>query len=275
MSQIAVAQALQIGREHHAAGRLAEAGRIYRQVLARQPNQPAALHLLALLAHDTGHLDDAAELLKRSIAQRPSDEGHLTLAFVFHELGRLEEALASYQAGLQLNPKVAAAQSNLADLLNQFGRPQEAEAACRAAIAQQPEFPAPYNNLGNALRMMGRQAEALDAYRATIRLVPDYADAHVNLGHTLLDLGRASEAADAFRAAANAAAVSNGDPTRALGILGITLGACAGPRKPKRFSATSSRAADTRPALQQPRHRAGRAAGAMRKPPKSFAARSS
>jgi cytochrome c-type biogenesis protein CcmH/NrfG len=84
------------------------------------------------LARDTGRLDDAVALLRRSIAAHATDEGHLTLAFVLHEMGRLEEALASYQEGLRLNPKVVAAQGNLADLLNHFGRSQEAASISRS-----------------------------------------------------------------------------------------------------------------------------------------------
>ena len=220
MSQITVVQALQMGQQHHAAGRLGEAEQIYRQVLAGQPKHAGALHLLALLARDTGHLDDAVSLLKRSIAAQPSHDGHLTLAFVLHEMGRLEEALASYQAGLRLNPKNVAAQSNLADLLNHFGQPEEAAAACLAAIGVKPDFPPPYNNLGNALRAMGRLEEAIESYCTAARLEPKFSDAHLNLGHALMEAARPGEAVEAFRAAAESA---SGDATRALSSLGVAL----------------------------------------------------
>ena len=45
---------MQIALQHHQAGRLHEAGRIYQSVLARNPNEPDALHLLGLVVHQFG-----------------------------------------------------------------------------------------------------------------------------------------------------------------------------------------------------------------------------
>src|SRR5947209_963658 len=44
-----------IGREHHRAGRLAPAEACYRRILAVEPANVTALHLLGLLAHQSGH----------------------------------------------------------------------------------------------------------------------------------------------------------------------------------------------------------------------------
>ncbi len=41
---------LESAQSHHQAGRLAEAEKIYRQILAQQPDNPWALHLLGVLA---------------------------------------------------------------------------------------------------------------------------------------------------------------------------------------------------------------------------------
>src|SRR5688572_14923738 len=121
MAQIPPEHALKIGYQHHASGRLPEAEKIYRQVLAQQPNHPQALHLLGLLAQDTGHREDALKLIRRSLEIQPSEQAYLNCAFLLEEMGRAEEAVASYQAGLQLNPNVAEAQSNLGNLLNHLG----------------------------------------------------------------------------------------------------------------------------------------------------------
>src|SRR5690242_20710451 len=47
--------ALARGREHHQAGRFAEAEAIYRQVLAADPVNASAMHLLGVLANQLGH----------------------------------------------------------------------------------------------------------------------------------------------------------------------------------------------------------------------------
>ena len=46
---------LQTGLEHHQAGRFAEAETIYRQILAANPGDADALHLLGILANQTGN----------------------------------------------------------------------------------------------------------------------------------------------------------------------------------------------------------------------------
>ena len=71
MSQLALEQIIQIAIRHHQAGRLAEAEGLYRQVLAQQPHNADALHLLGLLAKRAGRLDMAADLIGRAIAIMP------------------------------------------------------------------------------------------------------------------------------------------------------------------------------------------------------------
>ncbi len=56
---------------HHQAGRLAEAEKIYRQVLAQQPNHADALNLLGTLAVQVGRLDAGVDLIRRAIAICP------------------------------------------------------------------------------------------------------------------------------------------------------------------------------------------------------------
>jgi len=67
MSQITVAQALQLALQHHQAGRLEEAEALYRQVLAVEPQQFDALQLLGLLASQAGHHAAAIELMARAL----------------------------------------------------------------------------------------------------------------------------------------------------------------------------------------------------------------
>ena len=57
--------------QHHGAGELSKAEGIYQEILKADPNQPAALHLLGVIAHQTGNNDIAVEgyaLLRRLLA---------------------------------------------------------------------------------------------------------------------------------------------------------------------------------------------------------------
>ena len=59
---------LESALSHHQAGRLAEAEKIYRQILAQQPDHADALHLLGVLAEQAGRSDVAVDLIRRAIA---------------------------------------------------------------------------------------------------------------------------------------------------------------------------------------------------------------
>jgi cytochrome c-type biogenesis protein CcmH/NrfG len=51
---------------HHQAGRLGDAERLYREVLEADANHSAALHLLGVLAYQTGRAEMAAGLIGKA-----------------------------------------------------------------------------------------------------------------------------------------------------------------------------------------------------------------
>ena len=61
------------GLAHHRGGRFREAEELYRRVLAHDPRNADALHLLGLVALEAGQVDSAAELVRQAIAERPDD----------------------------------------------------------------------------------------------------------------------------------------------------------------------------------------------------------
>lgn len=70
MTQITNKPTIEIAIQHHQAGRLAEAEKIYRQILAQQPDHPDALHLLGVLAVQAGRLDAAVDLIMIALLAR-------------------------------------------------------------------------------------------------------------------------------------------------------------------------------------------------------------
>lgn len=57
------------GMAKHQAGLHSEAERMYQEVLARNRQHPDALHLLGLVAHQTGKGRDGVELIRRAIRE--------------------------------------------------------------------------------------------------------------------------------------------------------------------------------------------------------------
>jgi protein O-GlcNAc transferase len=193
---------LESGISHHRAGRLPEAEKVYRQILARHPNHAEALHLLGVLASQVGKSDAAVELIRRAVALRPDfAEAHYNLGITLSAKGQIDEAISSFRQVVRINPDSAEAHYGLATALQAQGKLDEAIASHLRAIQIKPDYDVAHYNLGNALRDKGRLDEAIASYRTVIRLKPDYADAYNNLGIALKDIERVEEAIASFRQA--------------------------------------------------------------------------
>jgi tetratricopeptide (TPR) repeat protein len=110
------------------------------------------------------------------------------------ELGKLDEAEASYRQAIELEPAQAVVHSNLGITLKKLGRLDEAEQNLKKAIELQPSYAEAYNNLGITLMELGRLDEAEQNLKKAIELQPSHVLAYSNLGVTLKELGRLDEA---------------------------------------------------------------------------------
>ena len=213
----------------HQAGRLDAAKLLYERILVDDPGHADSLHLLGVIAYQTGRDDEAIDLIRGAIAidrkvaayhsnlgnvflrQKRLDaaaasfrralgikpdypEAHNNLGLTLSELGKREEAVLCYRRAIGHKPDYASAYNNLSIVLMELGRLDEAVACCRAALDLDPDFAPAHNNLGNALRDLGHLEDAVNSYRRAVQLKPDYGDAHNNLGFALQHQGRFVEA---------------------------------------------------------------------------------
>ena len=195
-----VQEAMVAAVNFHQTGQIARAEGIYRKVLQADPNQPDALNLLGVIAHQQGRHDLAVEQIGRAISLNPKGISYLNnFGLACHALGRLEKAMAAYRRALELAPKNAEVLNNLANLLHDQGNVQEAADCYQAAVALKPDYAEAHYNLGNVLKDQRRHDEAGRSYRRAIELRGDYARAHQALGNVLADLGRPEEAVASYR----------------------------------------------------------------------------
>jgi tetratricopeptide (TPR) repeat protein len=202
MIQTTLEQSMQIAMRHHRDGQLAIAEDIYRKVLAQSPNHPDALHLLGLIAADSGKTEAGIELIRRAIVIKPSDaEYHSNLGNALGKLGKFDEAIAAHRIAARLKPDYAEVHYNLANALMESGRTLEAIVEYRQAIQLRPDFASPNNNLGHALYLDGQMDGAIEACHRAIQLDPGYFEAYFNLGLALQAKGRIDESIAATREA--------------------------------------------------------------------------
>jgi len=176
-------------------GRLAEAKRIARRILADQPKHAQALHLLGVaLSQQGNHTEglrfiDAAMQIEGQSASIYNSRGNVLVA-----LQRFDEAVASYDKAIALKTDFAEPFCNRGGALQELKRFDEALASYDKAIALKPDSAEAFYNRGAALQELKRFDEALATYDEAIALKPDYAEAFCSRGATLQALKRLDEA---------------------------------------------------------------------------------
>jgi tetratricopeptide (TPR) repeat protein len=179
----------------HQQGHLADAERIYRQVLQREPANASALHMFGVVALQTGRSERAVKMIGKAIALDPNNaDAFNNLGLALQDQRRSTEAVAAYDRAVAINPDDADVYSNRGLALEALRRFTDALASYDKAIALRSNFPEAHNNRGNVLRSLNRPDEALSAYAGAMALRPDFAAAHYNNGNVLRDLRRGAEA---------------------------------------------------------------------------------
>jgi protein O-GlcNAc transferase len=119
---------------------------------------------------------------------------HLARGAALRAEGRPEEAIAAFQAAIELNPELAEAHHQLGNVLKGLRRYPEAAASLRIAARLAPADAVIWLNLGVASLELHRLDEAVTCFRRAIRLEPARPEAHNILGHALLTQGRCTPA---------------------------------------------------------------------------------
>ena len=203
-------------RDHHRAGRMAEAEECYQQIIESWPEAAKPRHLLGILYGQNARADDAVEQIAAAARLAPdnpiyvNDLGHALLAAHRHA-----EAAEAYRRAIELRPDFADAHFNLANLLRQQGKPREAIAAYRRAIGANPGALHVYINLGVTLQEVAAYGEAIKALHQAIAIDARSFAAHYNLGIVLAAQRRFDEAIVAYR---NALAIDPQAPSAHLNL---------------------------------------------------------
>lgn len=189
----------QQGLVFHRQGKLVEAEHIYDEVLKRDPTDFAALHLLGVIALQTGRTQRGVDLISKAIGFNSN------VAAAYNNLGnglssvnRFEDALANYDKAIALKPDYGEAYYNRGNALNAVKRFADALTSYDKAIALNPDDAAAHNNRANVLNELRRRRDALASYDRAIALKPNSAITHNNRGVVLNALQRPEDALASF-----------------------------------------------------------------------------
>jgi protein O-GlcNAc transferase len=186
---------LKQARNHHQLGHFLEADAGYRRVLAQQPREFSALHLLGVVLHQQGRHRDALVWLERALGVGPkSSEAWANHGVVLLACGTPQAALASFDRALRIAPNNADTISNRANALFSLGCLDQAIQEYDRALSLNTSHINSWNNRGNSLQQAGRFEEAIESFNRALALSREFVEAWNNLGTLLRRLGRYEEA---------------------------------------------------------------------------------
>lgn len=218
----ASAQALQQAQALARAGRLAEAERIYRTLLANDTGCVQAGAALARLLTAAGRPAEAEAVVRPFVeGARIWPEALSARAAALKALDRKAESLADYMLAAQLNPSSGVAAHNVASGLGDAGRDREAVAEAERAFALGLQAPETWLVYGRALQGLRRFDEAENAFRQAIAKRPTYAEALRDLCQLIwMQSGDAQAALAPIDVALSAA---SGEPTATATLAGVKI----------------------------------------------------
>ena len=190
---------LQAAGAMHQQGRLKEAQAIYEDILKSDPKQLDALHLLGIIAAQSKHFQNAADLIAKAIAIEPENSAfYYNQGIVLKELKQLEAAVVSYDRAIAIKPDYAEAYFNRGIALKELRQLEAAVESYDRAIMIKPDYAEVYSNRGIALQELNQPDAAIVSYNCAITIKPDYAGAYSNRGLALLELKQLDAAIASF-----------------------------------------------------------------------------
>jgi tetratricopeptide (TPR) repeat protein len=216
-------------------GDLGKAERLYRDVLARQPDFIVGYEYAAYNLYKMGRLEDAVVLLKNAISANLTTVSLISrLGLYEQETGSLDESIRTLEKALGMDANYAEAYNYLGVSYFKSGRAKDASAMFQKAIALDPDYAMAMNNLGNcwlsledynaaartyekaistdsglasaqnglgaALYRKGQITDAVARWETSLELDPKQPDTLYNLGRAFLRLDRKKEALKLFEA---------------------------------------------------------------------------
>ncbi len=155
---------------------------------------------LAVDLYRSGDFEKAEGICNQLISENPKN------VFLYNLLGlilvgknKIDEALNTYQKGINLDPNQAMIYNNIALLYtNNKIDNEKAEYFYNKSISANPKNPEAYNNLGTLYKSMDKFEEAIKCFNKAIESNSKFVQSYHNLGNIYITLGKFSDAKKIF-----------------------------------------------------------------------------
>ncbi|MFO0454670.1 MAG: tetratricopeptide repeat protein, partial [Planctomycetota bacterium] len=177
-----ISNLLALSQAQHLAGNLKIAAQGYSAVLAADPERAEAWHLSGLLAHQTGHSEEALLYLQRAIElDAGNPEFYCNLSAITLALGAADTAEQAADVALALEPLSPTGAFRKGVALAARGQSQQAVEFLQAALDRDFDPIATLLELGTVLQAVGNFAEAIHAFEVSLELNPDQPSVYFQL----------------------------------------------------------------------------------------------
>ena len=165
-------------------GRMQDAEKVLRELLAKEPENEKALRMLGTIALEANRFKAARRLLEKAVELAPGFAlGWNDLANLDLKLDRFDDALEKIQRAIDIDPKMAHSYVMRGNVLTKAQRHEESLAAYEEALRVSPYNMGALSGMGHVLKTIGRQEESIAAYRKCIRAHPAFGEAYWSLAN--------------------------------------------------------------------------------------------
>ena len=173
-----VSKKIAIAVEHQYAGRLSQAEAICRTVLAVDPQNFDALHLLGVIRHQVGQHAEAVDLIHLALLREPLDpKAQHNLGDAYFALDDMAQARSCYERAIALNSNQFETHNSLGVIFAREQRPRDAADCFMRANALKPDWSVPHFNLGLSHKELREMTPALKEFHRAWLLDPNMSSA--------------------------------------------------------------------------------------------------
>lgn len=173
----------------HQQGRLADAEKLYKKILAQAPDYAPVFNVLGILAAQQGALPEAIDFFARAVKAVPDDLApRENLARAWQTMGQFDKAQTAYADALKIKPDSYVALFGLGRALQSQKKYTQALSVFERAQIINTADAALYLNMGHVSQQLEHLEDAALYYKKALALEPDSIDANACLGHLSLQL---------------------------------------------------------------------------------------